>query len=180
MAARASTAASSSSHGHHPGDEPEPVGLVGLDPAPGHHELERPFRGQPLKEDDGHHVGPDADVDLRRAEDGVVGRDDEVTGEGEAHAAGEGVPLHAGDRRLAEGGQILEDLRQLTARPRAGRPGSARWRLPAAGGGRVRPDEVRSGGEGPVPGPGEDHHPYLLVGAGSGEGRTGDRPARTS
>jgi glycosyltransferase involved in cell wall biosynthesis len=156
-------------HTNHSGDEPQPVGLGCRDPAPGHHQFERPLRGKPLEEDDRHHVGPDSDVDLGSSENGVFGSDDEVTSKGEAHAAGEGVPADSGNGRLGEGGEILEDRRQLA--PSFVQAGCGRPALRAASGRRVRTDEVRAGREGAVAGPGEDDYTDRLVGAGCREGR---------
>ena len=58
---------------------------------------------------------PQPEVDLRRAEDGVVGGDDEVARQGEAEAAGERVAPHPGDGGLAERVEVAEQVGQLAS-----------------------------------------------------------------
>ena len=98
---------------HHLGDEADALGLGRVDPAAGHHQLERLLGRHRAHQRHRDHVRPQADVDLGRAEHGVVGGDDQVAGQGQAHAPGQGVAPHPGDGRLAQVPQVAEQLGQL-------------------------------------------------------------------
>ena len=97
----------------------------------------------------GDHVRPQPDVDLGRAELRVVGRDDEVARQRQAHAAGQRVAADPGDRRLAQRPEVLEQLGEVAPRvvqvEVAGAVGHAR--------------QVGAGAERPVSRAGEHEHP---------------------
>ena len=93
-----------------PGDETDPLRLCCINPTPGEHELERLLRRHRPHQRHRDHVRPQADVDLRRAELRVVGGDDEVARQRQAHAAGQRVAEHPGDRRLAQRVQVEEQV----------------------------------------------------------------------
>ena len=109
-----------------------PVGDRGVEPVRrddlvGEPVLDRLLGAQPLAQqhhlvdllardvavDDRHdHVGEGADVDLRGAERRALFGDQQVAGEGEAHAAGEDVAVGRAERRLAESRHQPEELEE--------------------------------------------------------------------
>ncbi len=69
------------------------------------------------------HRGHQADPHLGQAELGLLGRDHQVAGGNQAHAAGEGSAVHARDERLWKSVYAVEQFREaagLGLRPRPG------------------------------------------------------------
>ncbi len=127
--------------------------------ATGHHQLERLLRRHRAHQRHGDHVGPEPDVDLGRAEHGVVGRHHQVAGQGQAHAAGQREPVHPGDGRLAEIPQVPEQGGHLAAavvQVEVARPGR-------------HPGEIGAGAEGLVARAGDHHDPCLGIGSDLGQ-----------
>src|SRR5580658_2305585 len=94
-----------------------------------------------------------AELDLRLAETSVVGGDAQAAGHGQLAAASESKAMNAGDDRLAEGFDLAED--SLTAEGEfAALIGSERRQFANVG----------AGGEGAVPGAGDEDHANGAVG----------------
>ncbi len=102
---------------------------------------------------------PEPEADLRRAEDRIVGGDDEVARERQAEPAGERVPLHAGDGGLAEGVEVAEQVGELpSALVQVGEAAAVRHAL-----------EVGACAERGRARAGEHHHAHGIVGLGERE-----------
>ncbi len=88
---------------HDQADQPEPLGLAGVDRPPGQDQLHRPGLadrpGQALRAAG---AGDDPELDLRLAERRVVTGDDEVALHRELAAAAEGEAAHGRDDRQAD------------------------------------------------------------------------------
>ena len=120
----------------HPGDEADALGLGGADPAAGHHQLERLLRRHRADERHRDHERPQPDVDLGRAELGVVGGHHEVAGQGQARsrrrgrsrAPGRSSACRAYHRSANRRGQLAAAVVQLEV---AGAVGHAARSAPA-------------------------------------------------
>ena len=145
--------------GHDAGDEPERVGLAGVDRAPGQDQLHRlglaDGPGQALRAAG---ARDDADLDLGLAELGVVAGHDHVAGHRQLAAATERVAADGRDERLADPPDAIPDVERAAGR-------EALRRLV---------DElldVGAGREGALARPGDDDAPAGRVGVEALEGR---------
>ena len=104
---------------HQPVDQTQRVRLGRPDPAAGQHQVQGPVASDPPGQQLGAAAARDqAEPDLRQAEGGALGGDDQVAGQGELVAAAQGEPLdrgHGGQTQLPDGGEGLDEHRPLGA-----------------------------------------------------------------
>ena len=96
--------------GHDVGGEADLVGRLGVDVFAGEQQFQRLFLVDSPHDRDQRLRGEDADIHLGRAEGGLVGGDDDVTGRGEAHPAGQTVALDSGDGECARVDSALDEV----------------------------------------------------------------------
>ena len=142
---------------HDTAEEPVAVCLGRVDAPPGHHQIECTLGWHRTPERDGDHVGPETDVDLGRAEGGVMRGHDQVARQGQPEPPGQAVSPHLGHRRLAQRPELLEQPCQMAAPLVQLDVGIA-----------THPGQVRSRTEGAVPGAGYHHNTHVGIGSGSG------------
>ena len=140
LPAQSATAASNSSAGHDPVDDPDPLRLVRVDLLAQQQQLVGLLAPDVAVDQRHDHEREDPDVDLGRAEARALLGDDQVAGQREAERAREHVAVGGAQRRLAEladqleqareavGGEVLVD--RAAARPRS-RRGRRRRRRPS-------------------------------------------------
>src|SRR4051794_40900859 len=93
-------------------DDPQPLGLVRVDPLPEQQQLGRLLARDVAVDERHDHEREHADVDLRGPEGRPVGGDDQVTGERQAQGAGEAVAVGRADHRLAQRADRAEQARE--------------------------------------------------------------------
>lgn len=150
---------------HDPVDEPDPLGLLGVHGPAGQDQVHRTARpDQPWQPDRPAVDERDAPASAEDTERRVRGGNPEVAPQGELETAGDGVPLHRRDDRLAEPQPgrthrpvavrhhpVVQRTQVGTGTERATRAGQHRHRLPVVGVERTeRVGELR--GRGPVDG----------------------------
>ena len=149
--------------GHHdPVHDPDPLGLVRVDPLAEQQQLVRLLARHVAVDQRHDHERERAHVDLGRAEGRLLLGDDQVAGERDAERAGEHVAVGGADRGLAELADQPEQLRERAPCRSSGGPAARRPRSPP----RLAPEEnVVSCDEVSTT------HAHLVVVAGRLEGR---------
>ena len=108
---------------HDPVDQPDPLGLDGVDEVAGQQQLAGLLLADEVRHQQRDRRGPVADLGL--AQLGALGRDDQVAGHRQLEAAGQRVAVDLGDDRL----RAIEDAQRRRRRRRPGaratRPGRA-------------------------------------------------------
>jgi hypothetical protein len=97
----------------------EVLGRRGVDEVPRHRHLARLGHADAAGQIDEHGPGVDPHPHMRVGEGGPLGGDDEVAGEGNLEAAGDGGSVHRGDDRYGRVGDGTDEHRQIREPVRA-------------------------------------------------------------